>query len=153
MRIRKIVERDLHRSFTTVDQLDLFRGFGEKPKKRVFHHYENWEEYKSGMWRKVDARNRESLKSKAANLMSNPSKFKAAMRKVIKLWPISCESQLTDRNQTRIAWLGHAGCCMATKSPEDVTREAWWTLTLNQQDLANKTALEVIKEWEAQYNA
>ena len=48
----------------------------------------------------------------------------------------------------RRAWLGHAGCCIAVDSPEDLTRLAWHTLTTEQQERADAVAEEAIATWE-----
>jgi hypothetical protein len=104
------------------------------------------------MWRIISAsEERERLKAEASELMANPAGFGAAMRRVIREWPSSCEHNLTCRAINRRAWLGHAGTCLATTAPEEITRTAWHTLTSAQQEAADAIALEVIAEWENAY--
>jgi hypothetical protein len=66
------------------------------------------------------------------------------MMEALDTWPKSCDANLTAESVNRIAWLGHAGCCIATKSPEEATRVAWHTLDQSEQDEANRAAEEVL---------
>lgn len=120
--------------------------------KQVFHPAQNWEEYKAGMWRQVsnlDERNR--YIEAAADLMREPGRFLSAMLTAIERWPISCEHQLTNQSINHQAWLGHAGCCIETESPEDCTRLGWHTLTKDEQDAANDAADRAYDAWEKSY--
>lgn len=87
----------------------------------------------------------------AARLMKDPTLFKDAMRQAVKVWPISCEVNLSNTSNNRIAWLGHAGCFQGVGSTEESTRQGWHYLSGGQQDEANRVAAEVIAEWEAAY--
>jgi hypothetical protein len=115
--------------------------------KRIYHHYEKWEEIQAGMWRNVPASERQDLMDRAAILMKDTESFYQAMRRAITEWPFSCEHHLTG-GFNRQAWIGHAGCCIAVNSPEDITRLAWHNLSQDQQDLANAAADKAIAEWE-----
>lgn len=114
---------------------------------RIYHHFEKWEEIKEGMWRVVRGRNRKEYLTHAIALMKHPVEFKQAMLRASELWRHSCDAHLTG-GFNRQAWIGHAGCCVATGSPEDVTREAWHYLTQAEQDRANADADEVLKLWD-----
>ncbi len=119
--------------------------------KRVFYPYPLWEEWKDGMWRFVRGEYRKELKDRARNLMLNTTGFYDAMKKALSMWPISAEMNLSAKCMNRRAWLGHAGCCVATSSPEDITREAWHTLSKEKQDAADAVAEKAIAEWENSY--
>lgn len=120
--------------------------------KRVFHHHDKWEDAAAGMWRRnTSGEERVRLALEAASVMRNPGIFYEAMAKVTREWPYSCEANLTAPTVNRRAWLGHAGCCILVGSPEDVTRQAWWTLTQTEQDAANAAADRAIAEWETRY--
>ena len=119
--------------------------------ERVFHHYEDLEEYHAGMWRIVRGAQRRNNIDAAADLMRCPDEFKEAMRQALTEWPKSAEAALTSEDSNRIAWLGHAGCCIATGSPEENTRAGWHTLTQSEQDEANRVAGEVLEEWRSSY--
>jgi len=47
------------------------------------------------------------------------------------------------------AWIGHAGCFLATGSPEETTRLGWHELDDGEQYGANAAADAVIAEWVA----
>lgn len=119
--------------------------------ERVFHHYQDLEEYHAGMWKIVRGVERRNNIDAAADLMRCPGEFKEAMRQAVQEWPKSCEHALTSEDSNRIAWLGHAGCCIATGSPEENTRAGWHTLSQQEQDDANRVAGEVLAEWQASY--
>lgn len=103
------------------------------------------------MWKPISAKERNRMAAHAARLMKDPLLFKDCMRRAVKAWPVSCEVNLSNTSNNRIAWLGHAGCFHGVGSHEDATRQGWHYLTAEQQDAANRVAAEVIEEWEAQY--
>ena len=119
--------------------------------KRIFHHYELWEEFHAGMWRGVPVEENQGFVDAAAALMKDVDGFLSAMMTAMKEWKYSCEANLTSQSTNRRAWCGHAGCCIATKSPEHLTRLAWHTLTQPQQDLANAAADKAIAAWEREH--
>lgn len=114
--------------------------------KRIYHHCDVLEE--SSMWAKINGERADEFAEKAAELMKEPDVFKDAMRQALEKWPLSCEHNLSAKPLNRLAWLGHAGCFLATGSPEECTRAGWWRLDRDQQDEANRVADEVVKEWE-----
>ena len=120
---------------------------------RVYHHYTKLEEYEHGMWRITHGVERKGYIQEAADLMREPERFEAAMLRAVNEWPISCEHALTAEATNRIAWLGHAGCCIEVGSPEEATRAGWHTLTLGEQDEANAVAAKVLMRWEEIYQA
>jgi hypothetical protein len=116
--------------------------------KRIYHHHEKWEEVEAGMWAATPSQFRKMLVDNAVDFTGDHVLYGSYMLKVIKLWPYSCEHNLTAISTNRRAWVGHAACCMAIGVAEDVTREAWHYLTKKQQDLANGQATIAIKQWE-----
>lgn len=115
--------------------------------KRIWHHFETWEEYHAGMWRDVQKSDRQEILDAAISFTGDHEKYGSAMLRVIAEWPISCEHNLTDVHQNRLAWVGHAACCLAIGSPEWITRSAWGFLSQDQQDKANAKASEAVKRW------
>lgn len=116
--------------------------------ERIYHHFGDLEEYHSGMWRIIRGEERKKHILAAASLMVDPDLFKIHMSSALEQWPNSCEHNLTAENVNRIAWLGHAGCCIGVGSPEDCTRAGWHTLDKLQQDEANRVAAEVLTVWD-----
>lgn len=117
----------------------------------MFFHYEELEEYAAGMWKRPTGAVRKTYVEEAADLMRCPDEFKEAMAQALEIWPKSCAHNLTSLDSNRIAWLGHAGCCIATGSPEECTRVGWHTLDSAEQDEANRVAAEVLAHWDENY--
>lgn len=100
-----------------------------------------------GMWQIPSAHKREYFIHAAADLMANPVAFHAAMRQALTKWPNSCENAFTTPGLNHRAWIGHAGCFLATGSPEETTRLGWHELDDGEQYGANAAADDVIAEW------
>lgn len=116
--------------------------------RRIYHHYAQREEcHPDAIWRNVPQRERDSYALLAADLMAFPAQFERAMLRALDEWPHSCEANLTAASMNQRAWLGRAGCFLATRSPEDATRAGWNQLTAAQQHEANAAADRVIAEW------
>ncbi len=115
---------------------------------RVYYHYEQLEEYHAGMWKIVRGEARKTLIGRAADLMRRAQDFKTAMARALLEWPKSCEFNFTSDSVNRIAWLGHAGCCIGAGSTEEATRAGWHMLNRAEQDEANRVAQEVLDTWE-----
>ena len=98
------------------------------------------------MWR--SPQNREQMLCDAIEFTGCAESYGAAMMRVIKEWPISCEHNLSNIEQNRRAWIGHAACAIEKGFCEDVVREAWGHLRIDQQIAANKKAQQAIEEWE-----
>ena len=118
-----------------------------KASKRVYFHYEDLEEFHGGMWRITHGDKRKEFIAASADLMKTPDEFKVAMIAAVKQWPNSCAHNFTADGVNKIAWLGHAGCCLSVSSPEDCTRTAWHTLSRDEQDEANRVAAEALETW------
>lgn len=114
---------------------------------RKFFHYKDLEEYKAGMWKIVRGEQRTKNAEKAAALMRNKQAFILAMSRALKEWPNSCQHNLTAEDTNRLAFLGHAGCCIAIGSPEENTRIGWHLLSPLEQDEANDAAQFVLDQW------
>lgn len=115
--------------------------------KRIFHHFDKCEEFKTDMWRAVDLKKREELQEHSRNLMIESDVFESVCMKVVSEWIFSCEANLSASSINHQAWIGHAACAYNHNAPEDITRLAWRTLTSEQQDLANLAADNAIKFW------
>jgi hypothetical protein len=115
---------------------------------RVYHDFRELEEYRDGMWRIVRGDRRRVNAENAAALMRDSVSFKSAMLRAIDEWPKSCQHNLTADATNKLAWLGHAGNCLAHGSPEENTRIGWHLLSPAEQDEANRVAQEVLDEWE-----
>jgi len=110
-----------------------------------------WEDYKNGMWRKITNEERQDYLLKAISFTGNTELYGSWMLKVIEEWPYTCEQNLTDNAINQQAFIGHCACCLAIGCPEDITREAWWHLTQEQQDKANLKADYAIFKWKSNH--
>lgn len=117
--------------------------------EQIYHHYTKWEG--SGMWQVFHGEKRKELLKKAIVFTKNTKLYGKYMMKVIEKWPYFCEQNLTCKNINRQAWIGHAACYLALQCPEDITREAWHSLTKTEQDDANLEADKAIGKWEKMY--
>ena len=98
------------------------------------------------MWRSPE--NREEMLHEAIEFTGDAEEYGRAMLRVIREWTYSCEHNLSNLSQNRKAWLGHAACALERGFCEDVVREAWASLSVEQQRAANKKAQQAIEEWE-----
>lgn len=113
---------------------------------RVFHPYTEWEDWQSGMWTPTfSPRDVE----KARQILADPKMFLSASQEMVADWVKSAEQNLTDKSQNRRSWVGQAACCHLSGIPEQATRLAWWSLSLQERAEANEAADTVIAEWEA----
>lgn len=120
--------------------------------RQIFHHYEKWEDYQQGMWKKVCKSDYDVFLKNAIAFTGDYKLYGKWMKKVLPEWPISCEQNLSDPLINRKAWIGHAATFLAIKCPEYITRCAWGYLSKNQQDLANEQAQIAIEIWEKYYS-
>lgn len=119
--------------------------------KRIYHHYEKWEDWQNGMFANHDLIEQDSLVWNAKGLLSKPPVLLEAMKSVIKSWKHSAEVNMTHRGRNRQAWLGQSACCFVHKVPEHLTKIAWNMLTDQQREEANAVADIVIKNWDLQH--
>lgn len=115
---------------------------------RIYHHYQNLEEYYAGLWRNVHGDEKKKFVVLSRDILKSEKYFSLALDGMILKWKNSCEHNLTAFESNRIAWMGQAGCCFSVKSPESCTRIAWYLLTEKEQNIANHIADEYIKKWE-----
>jgi len=120
-----------------------------KKLNRVYHPYWDWEEINFNMWGVVD--DKKKWIKKAVTFTGDHKKYGRFMLRVVSEWPISCENALTDYSINRKAWVGHAAVALAIGCPENIVREAWGSLTDEQQFLANREADRAIQIWEHNY--
>jgi len=113
---------------------------------RIYHPYWLWEEVDANMWGTVE--NKEKWLKKAIEFTGDYKLYGRWMFKVTDKWKYSCEHNLTNLEQNRRAWIGHAAVAMAIGCPEDIVRKAWGYLTPEQQDAANNQADKAIAHWE-----
>lgn len=115
--------------------------------KRIYHHYEKWEDFKNGMWRRVSPEDELSMLGQAIEFTGNATKYGMAMIRVINEWPITCEHNLTNQSINQKAFIGHCAVCLELGIPEYIVRMAWKHLSDSQRFEANKKAEIAINQW------
>ena len=103
------------------------------------------------MYRTLETEEKKAYLLKAIEFTGDHNLYGAAMLRVIKEWPIVCEQNLTSVGSNRQAWIGHAAACLELGLPEDITTQAWSSLSEEQQDKANTKAEEAILLWEKKH--
>ena len=116
--------------------------------KQLYHHYEEWEDYKMGLFSNPKKEIEEFLIRKAMDLLKDGKRLYQAMALVGLCWNKSAEVNLSNSSRNRQAWLGQASCCMVYGTPENLTKEAWHRLTTIEQDRANAIADQIISLWD-----
>ncbi len=118
------------------------------PSRKHYPWYELEENHpKGGMWQIPSTLHRPRWIEETSSLMADPPRFADAMRSALTKWPKSVEVALTTPGLNHKAWLGRAGCFLATGSPEETTRLGWHELDDAEQFAANLAAETVIAEW------
>lgn len=119
------------------------------PPKRIHYGWTQLEEFlpNGGMWSIPAASERVRLIDASQTLMADPDGFTDGMRRALTEWPRSVAVAMTTPGLNLRAWLGHAGCYLATGSPEETTRLGWHGLDDGEQYGANAAADRVISEW------
>ena len=115
---------------------------------RIYHRWENWECYPAGFFEEHPPKGmtHEDCQNKYAEFLIDIPLFKSWAYKVVEQWVNSCEHNLTNSTMNRIAWMGQASVCLAYGIPSKY-RGGYHLLTLQEQENADKAALEVINYW------
>ncbi len=118
--------------------------------ERIYHTYDKWECYPAGFYEdkssKHPAMTKDQLEKEYGRFLSNDEEFSAALQRVMKDWPNSCEHYLSNPNMNRLAWLGQASACVALGIPS-AYRSGFSKLPKEKQDRANKVALVALNQW------
>lgn len=120
--------------------------------ERYYSNFQNWEDYKNGMYCGTVKRDEEEVK-KAKEILSNPILFHKIMKDLVIDWPIATRVNLSNTGTNRRAWLGAAACNYKHSVTEIQTRLAWNELNELQKFNANTEAEKIISEFELNYNA
>jgi hypothetical protein len=131
----------------TQDELDMYRIPNENDNERIFHTYDKWECHKAGFYRSTHPElSHEECEQEYVRILSSTRIFSRILGRVTKEWINSCEHYLTNKSMNRIAWLGQAAVCYESGVPSRYSG-AWDSLTDEQKDKANKTALKHLNKW------
>ena len=115
--------------------------------RRVFHHYENWEDVKHGFY---DLKTDFDLLMIVSMFNCETTTHKY-MNRVVEEWVFSCEQNFTNNSMNKIAYIGQAASCLFCGAPSIVTMRAWNLLSQETRDRADKQALYFIRKWKKRY--
>lgn len=115
---------------------------------RIWHPYNVWECVPGGMYESVppSGMSSDDCLLAYAEFLSNRTRFRRALHRVVNEWPISCEHFLTNSSMNRIAWLGQASLCIETRIP-CVFRSGFKRLSDLDQRLADSVAADTLHSW------
>jgi len=131
----------------TDEEVENYRTVNTSDPDRIFHTFDKWECHKAGFYASgKDGMTGEQCENKFAEYLGNSEEFKKGLEGVTTEWKHSCEHYLTNKAMNRIAWLGQASVCYSTGIPSKFSA-GWNLLTPEQQDEANKLALEYLNKW------
>lgn len=115
--------------------------------KQIWIPYREWEDWKSGMWRKIPASEVPDMLELAVSFTGDHERYGEAMREVVWAWPRTMLNSLTNRSLNQRAFLGHCACQFKHSIPEYITRQAWGLLTDKQRWEADNEAQKTIDSW------
>lgn len=116
--------------------------------KRVYHTWDKWECYPAGFYEDTppdDMTAKDATRAYGEFLRDIP-RFEAALERVITEWRNSCEHYLSNENMNRIAWLGQASMCIATRVPS-CFRSGYHLLSDAEKKAADAAALRALNRW------
>jgi hypothetical protein len=116
---------------------------------RPWYPIEQWETVTAGLYAESSPHGLDAEQSKQAYaaFLGNESRFRKALQRVLKKWPVACRQFLSNESINRIAWLGQASMCLETGVPCKY-RAGFALLTDEQQAKANALAEEALRQWE-----
>ncbi len=114
---------------------------------RIFHTFDKWEAVKDGFFAPgIKGRDKEECEQEYGAFLADPNVFAEGIQTMFKIWPNSCEHNLTNSSMNRIAWIGQAAACVARGLPS-AYRGGFSKLPKDIQDVANNVALEYLNKW------
>lgn len=115
---------------------------------RYWHHIDRWESVPGGLYAEAspNGMSADDSRSAYAEFLGNTTRFRAAIDRVVKEWPIACEQFLSNPSINRIAWLGQASMCLDSRVPCKY-RSGFALLDRNAQTQANALAEQALAAW------
>lgn len=115
--------------------------------KQIYKPYWQWEDYKNGMYNKIEKSEQKNMVDKTLIFMNNTELFGEAMRQVISKWKETMINSLTNPSINKCAFVGQCACSYWINVPESITKQAWKRMTDIKRYEANKIAQKYINKW------
>ncbi len=107
--------------------------------------WSEWEDFAAGLYASTsDA----DLQAECRALLADEDCFREAAVEMLREWPEAARHNLVRLVSGKNAWLGQATCCYSLGASAQTVRDAWGTLTNDEQRAANRVAVEVRERWE-----
>lgn len=116
---------------------------------RKYYHYTEWEDFQSGMYNETKDGQEDRIQL-AIKCLTDDSLCYRYMKMVTDYWKKACEQTFTNRMNHR-SFLGQCACFIFGGCRDNETRRAWWFLTEEQRQNANRIADRVYQEWRLEY--
>lgn len=114
--------------------------------------YNEWETFINGMYKTIgEIDNYEKYTKLSKNLLLNEQEFLLRGLEMISVYKKSCETFLNNKSINKIAFIGQSTCNFFYGSPEICTKEAFKSLSFDQQNKANKIANKILYEYKEKY--
>lgn len=115
---------------------------------RIYHTWDEWECYPAGFYepQPPDGISATQAVSMYADFLRDLRRFERYLFAVLRDWPNSCEHYLSNESMNRVAWLGQASMCAATKIPR-AFRSGFSMLSEAERNAANEMALKWLNIW------
>lgn len=124
-----------------------YRTTNTSDENRIFHTWDKWECHKAWFfgnrpeWMSID-----EAKEQYKIVLSDTELFSKTLEKVITEWKHSCEHNLTNNSNNKIAWMWQCAVVLAKWVPSKYC-SGWQLLSDEEQKQANEIALEYINKW------
>jgi hypothetical protein len=119
--------------------------------KQIHVPYWQWEDYKSGMWRKLSKDEEPFYEDLALLFISDWKDYGDAMMSVVNEWKMTMLNSLTTPSTNKKAFIGHCACSYKHNIPEYIVRRVWGKLTDKQREDADEIAQLCYLEWKDNY--
>ena len=115
---------------------------------RIYHTWDKWECFPAGFYepQPPDGITAVNATVMYRDFLRDLQRFERYLFVVIRDWVNSCEHNLSNESMNRVAWLGQASMCVATKIPR-AFRSGFMLLTEAERDAANEMALKWLNIW------
>ncbi|QRY51797.1 hypothetical protein [Mycolicibacterium septicum] len=116
--------------------------------ERVYHTWDEWECYPAGFYetRHPDGLSDDECDKLVESLLSDADGFAAALQRVLREWPTSCEHYLSNERMDRLAWLRCASACLIHGVPKRF-RGAYSNLDDETKVSVDELSLSALNQW------
>lgn len=112
-------------------------------------HYSLWEDWHAGLYRHASPN--VDTAGRVACLLRDGETFAAVMESVGDAWPIATAHNLSNEYRNHRPWLGRSAACFRLNASIPDTNWGWATLTISEQNEANRQADDFCARWRSDH--